>query len=95
MTPEQTQKHKRINVALWAYAYEIENNPLVPDAVFDKTCLEIDLEIPTGDPLMDCWFREHFNANTGQWIHKHPFLPQLRDIYLKLEEFTNKESLTK
>lgn len=67
-----------------AYAYEIDNNSIMSDAEFDEKCLLIDLEMKTGNRKMDNFFKKHYDASTGQWIHKHPQLPQIRKIYLDL-----------
>lgn len=81
MTPSEEQKRKRIKVLLWAYAYEIENDSLVDDATFDRTCLEIDLSVQTDDPALDAWFAREFSPHTGQWVWKFPDRPALAALY--------------
>lgn len=66
-------------VAIWAYAYEILNESIVPDSVFDQTCLTIDTALETGDLELDLWFRNNFDPCTGQWIWKHPHLEQIKN----------------
>lgn len=78
------QKRKRINVALWSYAYEVMDDPLVSDSVYDSACKEIDASIPTDNIEMDGFFRGEFNPSTGMWIYKHPNIDGLRQIYSKL-----------
>ena len=90
MTDEE--KKRRIQVVLWAYAYEIENDSLVSDFVFDATGLEIDLSIDTDDPEMDKWFREHFDPNTGMWVWKYPRLDRLKGTYDGIVEAREKEN---
>lgn len=80
------EKRKRIQVSVWAYAYEIKNNPIVPDDVFDRVCGEIDLSINTGNKKMDNWFIKNFEPHTGQWIHKHPTKGRLQQIYQNITE---------
>lgn len=80
-TKEEKETKKRIQVALWAYAYEIESDPLVSDAEFDKMCESVDLKVDTGNKMMDDWFKENFEAHTGQWVHKHPQMGRLKDLY--------------
>ena len=60
ITKEEEQKRKRINIALWAYAYEVHNDSIVSDAMFDKVGREIDLTIKTGNPEMDKWFEGNY-----------------------------------
>lgn len=78
------EKRRRICVALWAYAYEIMDDPLVPDEMFDRICREIDIDIPTDRPNLDQWFREQFDPSTGMWIHRHPEMDGIRRIYTLL-----------
>lgn len=62
----------RIKVVAAAYAYEIENNPIISDAEFDALCLKINPDVETGNKVVDKFFKEEFDPNTGSWIHKHP-----------------------
>jgi hypothetical protein len=62
----------RIRVAVAAYAYEVENDPILSDAEFDALCLTINPEADTGNPDTDKFFREEFDPNTGSWVHRHP-----------------------
>ena len=62
----------RIRVAVAAYAYEIENDPIMSDAEFDALAQSIDPKAKTPDPVMDKFFREEFDPNTGSWVHRHP-----------------------
>lgn len=82
---ENTDKIKqlRICIALWAYAYEFEDSPLVSDAIFDKVALEVEKDrfTETGNQKLDKFFAEQFNAHTGQWVRLHPELNKLRDLY--------------
>lgn len=82
----ESERQRRICVALWAYAYEIKSDPIVDDAKFDKVCEEIDLSKTTDNCVMDMWFQENFDKSTGQWIHKHPNLDKLEIIYNKLRK---------
>lgn len=80
-TPAEKETHRRIKIAVWAYAYEIANDPIVSDAVFDVAAYQINLSLDTGMPHLDGWFRKHFKPFTGQWIHNHPQLDRIREIY--------------
>lgn len=73
---------KRIKIAVAAYAYEFENDPIMSDADFDELASLIDLNIDTGNKLLDKFFREEFDEITGQWIHKHPELEKIRQLYI-------------
>lgn len=84
-SPLEIERRNRIRVALWAYTYEFESVSLVSDAEFDKACLEIDLSVATDRPELDEWFKDNFSPYTGQWIHNHPELKKLKDIYKRLK----------
>jgi hypothetical protein len=71
----------RIKVALYAYAYEYESDPLVSDAEFDDLCSKVNLDVNTRRPDLDKWFRSEFSPYTGQWIHDHPELSIIENIY--------------
>lgn len=75
-----TEKERRCKVAVWAYAYELENVSLVDDATFDLTCRAIDTAVATDRPDLDVWFKSTFDPSTGLWVHKHPELRRLKTI---------------
>lgn len=80
-TPEISAEIKRrIDVAVFAYAYEIEDDPLVNDEEFDRLARSIRPEIGTGRAELDRFFREEFAPHTGQWVHRHPEKDKLRDL---------------
>ena len=80
----EVEKRKRINVALWAYAYEIMDDPLVPDERYDRVSREINPAVLTGHAVLDAFFREEFSPDTGMWIHAHPEWRGFRRIYERL-----------
>ena len=80
----EEERRKRINVALWAYAYEVHDNPIVSDATFDRVCSEVDPMINTGHKKLDKFFREQFDPFTGSWVHKHPELKKIKNLYYRL-----------
>ena len=80
-TEIEQEVKRRINVCVWAYAYEIRNDPLVSDDVFDTECLLVDLDILTGHDELDTFFMCHFAPHTGMWIHSHPDLKGIERIY--------------
>jgi hypothetical protein len=68
----EIERLRRINVAAWAYAYEVENDPLVDDGIFDAEAKLIRPELSTGHDVLDQFFRTEFSPHTGMWVHKHP-----------------------
>lgn len=79
-SPLEVERKRRINVAVWAYAYEVLSDPIVDDARFDDECRRVDLSVDTENPRLDRWFKAHFSPDTGQWIHLHPDLPKVAAI---------------
>lgn len=75
------ETRRRVKLTVWAYAYEFQDDPLVSDAEFDGECLLVDLTISTNRPDLDAWWRENFSPHTGQWIHRHPELSVVADLY--------------
>lgn len=82
-SPVEVETKRRINVALWAYAYELRDDSIVADDTFDRECEKVDLTIDTGNELLDTWFKENFEPFTGSWIHTHPELDKIEQIYEK------------
>lgn len=80
---KEKQIRLRIQLSVAAYAYEIENDSVMSDAEFDEKCKLIDPNLKTGNRKIDNFFKKEFNASTGQWIHKHPELSKIRQIYSK------------
>ena len=80
-TTVEIETRKRIRVAVLAFAYEFGDKPLATDAEFDKLAQSIDLSVNTQRPDMDEWFRKEFEPDTGMWIHKHPQLDRIGEIY--------------
>ena len=78
-TPIEIERRRRIRLSLWAYAYEIAGAQLVDDARFDAEAYKSDPQIETGH--LDDWWQACFAPHTGQWIHSHPELQRLADLY--------------
>lgn len=70
-------------MAVAAFAYEIENDPIMSDDEFDELASTINPSRPTGNPSLDQFFYRHFNPYTGMWIRLHPDLDGLRRIWHK------------
>jgi hypothetical protein len=77
----EIERRKRIKIALCAYAYEFEDDPIVDDGTFDELASQIDKSVVTGNELLDKFFKNKFEDCTGQWIHQHPELDKLRVLY--------------
>ena len=75
------ETRNRIKLSVAAYAYEFKNNPIMSDAEFDELALKIDKSASTTNPQMDEFFATHFQPDTGMWIHQHPELARLDNLY--------------
>ena len=71
----------RIKLSVWAYAYEVQNNSLASDAEFDFYSYMVDLKKQTSRVDMDVFFKTEFEPCTGMWIHKHPDLAGIENLY--------------
>lgn len=83
-TRSEIECRRRIVIAIYAYAYEIKSVSLVDDHEYDRLAAEIDLAIPTARPDLDEWFKVNYDSNTGLWIHNHPELERVKELYESL-----------
>lgn len=83
-TPSEIERRHRIRLSVAAYAYEFDNTSIMSDADFDQLALQIDPQVSTGHAVMDQFFRTQFQPDTGQWIHKHPELERVKQLYLRV-----------
>lgn len=72
---------RRIKLSVAAYAYEFKDSQIITDAEFDKMCKQVDVTIDTGNKKMDSYFKKIFDPSTGQWIHRHPELNKIAQLY--------------
>lgn len=81
---EQTRRD-RIVVSVAAYAYENRYQPIMSDADYDALSERVHIErnIATGNHRLDRFFQRNFQPDTGLWIHKHPDLPGIINIYAR------------
>lgn len=79
----EIQRRLRIKLSIAAYAYEFMDNSIMTDAEFDQQCLKVNVSIDTGNKKLDDYFKKEFNPSTGQWIHSHPELHLIKEIYFK------------
>jgi hypothetical protein len=77
----EKEVRRRIKLSVAAYAYEFRDEAIIPDAEFDKMCLEVDPSVNTGNKVMDNFFKTDFNPSTGQWIYRHPELHKIANLY--------------
>lgn len=76
----ETERRNRIRLAVYAFAYEFESDPLVNDGTFDALAKKINKNLKTDNELLDTFFETHFEAHTGQWIYDHPELTVLQAL---------------
>lgn len=88
----EVERSNRIHLAVAAYAYEFENDPIMTDGEFDELAKKIRPEQTTIDSTvypdiverytaLDKFFKTEFSPDTGQWIHKHPELDRVARVY--------------
>lgn len=85
-SPVEIERKRRINVAVWAYAYEFLNTSLVSDEDFDQECQLVNVSMATGNIRHDAFFRRHFKPDTGLWVHQHPNKARLRELAMRKME---------
>ena len=82
------ERRRRILVAAWAYAYEVESTPIVDDETFDREAALIRPELETGHAALDAFFRSEFDPCTGSWVHCHPEKDGLPRLCARLRALT-------
>ena len=80
-SPVEIEIRKRIHLSVAAYAYEYENVSIISDGEYDRKSLEVQPKLKTGHARMDRFFKNNFDANTGQWVRHHPDLLKIKKIY--------------
>ena len=84
-TPVEVERRNRIRLTVAAYAYEMMDDLLMSDGEFDSLALKINPEMSTEHPVLDEFFRTEFAPHTGQWIHRHPELDKVDNLYRRLK----------
>lgn len=79
----ELERRRRIRLSVFAYAYEFENESLISDEMYDRISRLIDKTRKTGHKKLDKFFATEFEADTGQWIHRHPELKKVKACYEK------------
>ena len=72
------ETRRRIRISVAAYAYEIDDDPIMSDKDYDKLASEINLHRETGNRKLDKFFKKHYSPHTGSWIRRHPELDKLK-----------------
>lgn len=88
----ETERRNRIRLSLAAYSYEFRDVSIMSDAEFDALSRKIDLTKSTENDMLDKFFREEFEPDTGMWIRKHPELDKLGLLYDRIKKRCGWES---
>ena len=77
-------RRSRIKIAVAAYAYTY-STPIMSDQTYDRLSQQIHKtrNIATGHHRLHRIFQRHFDPYTSLWIHDHPHLRQIQDLYYK------------
>lgn len=103
-TQKEIERRNRIRLSIAAYAYEFESDSIISDGDFDALALQINPELSTIEDnhsqiqqerykVLDNFFKEEFQPDTGQWIHKHPELDKVAFTYNKYYKKRNSDVL--
>lgn len=77
----EQEVRRRIKVSVAAYAYEIANRSIMSDDEWDLLAQTINPRLGTCHPVVDEFFAAQFSPMTGMWIHDHPELEKIAQIY--------------
>lgn len=83
----EVERRRRILLSVWAYAYEVRDDPLVDDGKFDEECSLVDTWVLTGNDRLDNFFMKHFDSSTGMWIRNHPELDRIKQLYDRVKDY--------
>jgi len=72
---------RRIKLSVAAYAYEVHDDSVMSDGEFDQQSLLVDTSVSTGNRKLDNFFKKYFDPSTGSWIHKHPEIDKIAELY--------------
>lgn len=82
-SPREQEVKRRIDLCVATYAYEVADSPIMSDSDWDRLAQFINPKLGTGHPLVDEFFVTQFSPMTGMWIHHHPELGRIKEIYEK------------
>lgn len=77
----EIETRNRIRLAIAAYAYEVRNTSIMTDHEFDRLAQSIRPRMGTCHPLLDEFFITRFSPMTGMWIHHHPELRRIAELF--------------
>lgn len=77
----ELERKRRIDIAVYAYAYEVKHDTLIDDFTYDFLALQINPAMPTGNKKLDAFFKKEFDPCTGAWVNCHPDKRGLERIY--------------
>lgn len=78
---QKAERWLRYKVCFWAYAYELRDYSIVSDNDFDRACLDVKPHISTNDETLDVFFLTEFSPCTGSWIHRYPYIDNLKKVF--------------
>lgn len=85
MINQEIKNRIKVSVAAWAYENADDNiTHIMSDAEFDALSLQIHPEVETGHAVLDKFFREEFDPDTGSWVGDHPEQDKLEKLYFKV-----------
>lgn len=79
-----SERRNRIRLSVAAWAYEHSYRSHLTDKQYDELSRAINPRMATGNPRIDFFFKTHFDPDTGLWIHKHPELEKLEQLYMRV-----------
>ena len=56
----EVERRNRIRLSVAAYAYELRDDSIMTDSEFDNLADMVNVQVVTGNEVMDDFFREHF-----------------------------------
>lgn len=82
-------RRDRIRIAVAAWAYESGYRPIMSDQEYDDLSERVHRQrnIATGYSRLDRFFQRSFDPDTGMWVHRHPNVQGLINIYMRVHYF--------
>lgn len=78
-------RRDRIRIAVAAWAYEHNHKPSMSDGDYDALSERVHSHrnVSTGNHRLDRFFQRSFDPDTGLWVHRHPNIAGLENIYAR------------
>lgn len=83
-TKIEIERRNRIRLSLAAYSYEVHSHSIMSDGEYDELSRQIDSTVKTRNKKIDNFFAILFEPDTGMWIHKHPELYKIKELYERI-----------